>query len=512
MKIFKSAVIIGVLTILAIKPIFAGFYHDDWSTVVGPVFHGMAFSLARLSWSVHLFLSRPVSGFSLFLFSSLADKSPYIWQILMSTLSIGAIYALSKALKAIGEYLGFKVEKLDTLLFASLMIIFPWFLGGTIFVTAAISVLLALTFFSLSTSCFFKFLDKGRSRMLFFSGVFYMLCIFSYEAFYFQFLILGAIGIVITRITNKRIGRVLVLSLTLGLIQVLAIAWNRFSSPLAPAGKTLYLEWLPLFIYTVEVFSKRLWATVQEASYLASLAASGYLFSMLLVITEHRKNKGISIFKIVLVAVLSTLGVIMSILLYAFAGYGVAATGITSRTLLVPSFFIMLGLFVVHLFMNTIKGETKTIYLVSLGLLVFTIFAGYFFRFREWKQSWQIQKSVIDAAPKEDIETTNKNAVIVYIGPTQYGDVTIFQASWDINGAINYSLFDTPECRSLGKCNFRTFITGRSDWETNWDGTTLTQVATDNNSVVWQGPAKEVWLWNYYKGTFSEATMSANLK
>lgn len=509
MKFFNITVILGVFLILLLKPFFVGFYHDDWASIAGAAFHGSAFSLERLSWCVKLLLSRPITGLFIYLFSSIADKSPLFWQILMSFLSTIAVLTLAKALASLGRYLDFSTNREENLVFASLIVIFPWLLGGTIFVIAGLSVLLALIFFTLTVKYFFEYLEEGSSRAFFICILFYLISLLTYEAFYFQFLTLGTIGFCTSILKNRGRKRVLIIILFLGLIQVFAILWNRFFSPFAPSAKSFYIGWLQLFLYTTGVFVQRTLSNFVEIIYLVIIAIAGYIFMVVFLIRRYLAKRGRNIIFLGLVSLLGVMGTLISIWLYSIAGYGVAASGISSRMMLVPSFYLVIILFIFHQNAKIFRGEARLVFIISFGCLVGAIFTGYFFRFREWKTSWMIQRSVIAKAPVSKILSTDRKAVIIYLGPTQYGDVTVFQASWDIGGAINYSLFDTVLCRSYGDCNFRTFIVGRTDWKTTWDGSVLTQTAKGNGSVIWQGFVKEVWVWDYYSGTFNQVPVSA---
>ncbi len=486
-KTLYRATIILIILFFLLKPFFLGFYHDDWSTIVGTVVKGSPFSLDLLSSSIQVLLSRPVSGLVLFSFASIAGKSPLIWQFLTSLLVLLGIYVFSKFLSSLVKSLKLETSWEETAAFAALFFALPWMAGATFFVVAAICALTATLFFLLSGISLLNYINTKKTKWLIGVGAFYLLSILTYEAFYLQFILLTLLGTIVLKAKKEKISNLVLVFIVLAVAQLLGIAWNRFTFSLAPASKSINPDFLPLFLYTLRVIPERFLFNFKEIYSWAFLSLIAYiLYTLVILKSLFRKSfpLGVSTLSFICLAIL---GICLSVFLYALAGYGVDAHGLTSRTTLVISFYIILAVFVIQVSSRSINSDVKIFYNLTFWLVVLAIFTSLIWRFRDWKVSWREQTSVISSFPKENFKNAPKDTVIIYKGPFEYNGLTVFQSSWDLASAINYSY---PGLNL-------TVLPSPDVWAINWDGKNLTQIAKGNKSTLWSGETKNVWLWNY---------------
>jgi hypothetical protein len=130
----------------------------------------------------------------------------------------------------------------------------------------------------------------------------------------------------------------------------------------------------------------------------------------------------------------------------------------------------------------------------------------------DWAMSWQIQQQIVATAPVAKIANTNINDFIIAILPDEYNRVPLFQAGWEINGAIGYtypnllpSLLSPTDSNSVPK-----FLIHRKGIVTTLEGQYIKQSLPQH----WEQKTKvngDVYVWRYKPQTFYKASPDLKL-
>lgn len=480
-------VLFAVSTTLIYKTLFLGFYHDDWATIVGATLHGNSFSSERFQWLFSLFLSRPIGGIITFLGSSLNSKSPLLWQTTIAFFSFWVIAFQYIFLKRLAAYLNFPAEKPRLLLFSGLLFIVPWTIGGFNFVTAGIVILPAMLFFLVSGCLILKSPEKIGIYEIIWSSVFYILSCLTYEIFYFQFLVF--ILILLIKSVRRIHQKLFLLAGSLLFAQMLAITWNRYLTPLwgTDPRKNFHESWLTLFANSFFNLPINLLSALELNSLTTCLLLLVILFMAFIALrTLSRKYT-----KFLLIPLF---GLIISLLLYSFVGYEISSTGIFSRTTVTPVFYLILAFWIIDNMIIARLKRSKIIYNLGVTFLVIILLLATWRQIFVWQVSWDIQKKVLNTFPYEKLPQTDDQALILYYGPFEIRGVIVFSAWWDIQGAVNSRVNHTNL--------HRRYSVARPEWTTSWKPEIVKQSWKQSAIAIWEIPASEIWLWNYYDKTF----------
>jgi hypothetical protein len=108
---------------------------------------------------------------------------------------------------------------------------------------------------------------------------------------------------------------------------------------------------------------------------------------------------------------------------------------------------------------------------------------------------WREENAVLRRVPVQQIRALPRGTGIrvLYIGPSYYGEMSIFGAFWELTGAV----FSLPELRDLQDPDRRTIhihpATALYNW--SWDGSELTQEYRGYWKTMF--PGKALYVWNY---------------
>lgn len=481
------------------RPLFLGFYHDDWSMLVESTNYGAPFSLIRLKWFMAGFTSRPFSGLLYYLFSSSFGRSPFIWQVGQAIIVLIAAIALRSFLKSLFKFLKIKtIWILD--LAVSLWLVFPWTMGTTAWPTSG-TPLFSLIFFALAGKRLFSNLQKGKIPG-FFTNLLFLSSYLVYEAFYFQYLVLISFAFLIRLQKHFQWKLITIPLITLTLSQTAVIVWNRLSPRFLPGfTKTFYKNWLALFLDSFRKLPKGLFKSAAELKIPLKIIVLVLVVCFFIYFCKTLLKKGFTkSFLLISPIFLSLVGIILSVLIYSLAGYGIETIGLFSRTNLSLSFWlaITIALFYGLMYENLPLLFKKIASLATISLL-FCFISATFLRTQEWAAAWKIQKQILASAPIEQISKTDPAAAIIFVGPYIYKGIHLFIASWDISAAMNntYPQLRLPNVAAEKWRGGRLFTVQR-DWLTSWDGKLLTQRNLPKDQPpIWRLEASEVWLWKY---------------
>jgi len=317
-----------------------GFYEGDWFDIAVPrdlAHYWIPFSSRPVVVLIYAFLNE-VIGFH-----------AWVWQLILAALVLACaicLYRLFRTVSNLGAVPD-STPKKDYSLSSDLVVVcwlaFPWNLGWSAWPTLIMGGIALLFFLLFCLSCIDALCDEGKLRW---PSFFYLLCIFSYETFYFAFfLILGLLFILLgpDKYDRQRFWK---LFAWLCLIQVLALSYNRAIAYLISVGSSkpakfmAFKQWpdavLGLPGHLSMAMSGKAAALVDVVQFMSVAAA--LLLALALCFPKKRGTAA----RLAFFAFLALVGIGSSVLLYGFGYYGVIGVGTMSRTNLGISFWLAL--------------------------------------------------------------------------------------------------------------------------------------------------------------------------
>jgi len=186
------------------------------------------------------------------------------------------------------------------------------------------------------------------------------------------------------------------------------------------------------------------------------------------------------------------LGICLSALLYATAGYGTAVWGVESRTTQFPTFWIAMSM---ALFFSPaqIPGRSWDILGVAIFSVVLSLSAAAYWNAAEpWVRSWRIQQDVLSRVNVLSNRLGSGDVVVsdvpLTVGLERRESVPVFGAPWDITAAVKVSLGDFTEYQIIPPYR----------WQMSWTPGTFTV------SQGWFAPAHRLLVWKWKSGTLHE--------
>jgi hypothetical protein len=186
------------------------------------------------------------------------------------------------------------------------------------------------------------------------------------------------------------------------------------------------------------------------------------------------------------------LGICLSALLYATAGYLVKVWGVESRTTQFPTFWIAMSMAILFS-PSQIPGRSWDILGVAIFSVVLSLSAAVYWNAAEpWVRSWRVQQDVLSRVGVLSNRLTSGDVVVsdvpLTVGPERRESVPVFGASWDITAALKVSLGDFAEYQ----------IIPPYPWQMSWTAGTFTV------SQGWSAPAHRLLVWKWKSGTLHE--------
>lgn len=394
------------LILVAWRPFVLGFYHDDWSVIV-----------SHPSWPefAQMYAARPIAALTTWLGILAFGAHPFLWQVLLSVLTLGVAYGLRAFVLEIAN------EQASTIA-ALCWLVLPTTMGSTVWPVAHVHLIATIAFLWSA-----RLIVRGTRENA--AIGLWAISLFTYEAFYFQF-------IPVLFLCSKRPSRKLIAGLTM--VQLAAIAWNRFTA-WSTTGKHFASNFYLIFIGSFYRLPGEFW----KAFGLVGMAGLG----LLLICTAKSGNK---------ITMICVLGMLISIAILAGAGYGLQSAGVFSRTFLVLNVWGCVAAAVVLQ-----RRQWQTVLILACFTVAMLV------QSNDWAKSWRIQQAILRSAPIEQLKRIPVGATIVLDAPMKAGDVEVFGAPWDISGAMQFTY---PNL-------LREFtVTGQpgSHWHWKWPENTVT--------------------------------------
>ncbi|HEY2383007.1 MAG TPA: hypothetical protein VGK48_17660 [Terriglobia bacterium] len=466
------------MALVAWRPFVLGFYHDDWSTIADFARHGAPFSAARFNAVLAVFAPRPIYALFMVIVSSLLTANPFMWQCVCALLTLAVAHAIRRFVDVFTP-----TYKTPGLIAGVCWLALPTALGSTVWPTTSGSLLAVFTFLvSARILLRSQAFEPGKYWP---ALVLYAISILTYETFYFQFL--SVIALVWfsreSRISRKQLLQCVV---CFGSIQTVALLWNRVAAHYLPSvSKSFAANWYLIFVGSFVRLPHQLFLAFREVAY--PLAAVITLLVAIWCLSPLKHS--------FFAPVIAVFAAIMCTGVYAMAGYGLSSTGVFSRTFLGVGTWFCVGF-------GAILGARRSATTLRSELALSAIFIvlcsiATIYRTMDWARSWQLQREIIASAPVGAFSHLPSGALVLADVPAEVGGVTVFEAYWDITGALG------------GEIPFT--VKREHEWISTWNGTTLRQSWNDG-TVLWDLAAKQLWVWRWPENTLTRISSYGSVR
>jgi hypothetical protein len=436
---FPALILLAWLILYATRPFYLGLYRDDWWSLVEPVHATKPFSYERLRQFVGFSTNygpRPLMGITTFLASSLVGASPHGHQFVSCVLVLAAALSLRAWLKALAP-----VPAARGAFAADLAVIawlaMPWMLGITVWPTASHNLVAQILFTEAARRLLRH--DQLTRRTIALYTVLLIACGLTYEAFYFQmFPLIGLYAFCqLGPAKNPRSIGMLLGASCVG--QLIPIAVNRYTASIGGApAKRFSVDWLLGFLSNVHNLPRMLEASVgNPAAWRLVLAVFGAAALTLLRTGFVQPSERRVARHITGLVAFTGVTLLISSLVYALAGYGLATFGVESRTMLAPSLSLTIALFALlcGVFIRGFRSAKAALVSSSAALIVVLAVAQHR-QLQDWAESWQQEQAILAGAPVAEIGRCLPDSAILFVGPSMYRHIVIFNAEWDLTAAV----------------------------------------------------------------------------
>lgn len=494
-------VILAVWALVAAwHPYSLGFYSDDWALFIPRVNQQLINELALqypnypyslLEAGIHPVVATPRPGYAfvLFILKSISADSPFLWQITSSLLLLASAYAVYLLVVTLLSQLQFRENErqLGAMIAAAVYLLGPWstVMGAwsTVAITlvSQISVMLGLAWI----------VSRHKKRNLGSTtgaAILLLIGFLIYEAYWLLFAPLLVILLSTDTWTFRDCLKFF--GLVIGLLLVAVLIKSGLSKSWGILGKSISPEMFRIFLQNIQSYPRVLGDALQPVPFKSlCIVIFAIVVSSLALDRLNFRRLGT-----LLVSLL--VGLTSSALLYSIVGYGLAGTGVMSRTLAAQNvcFSIFVGILMMPgvekvLALNGVgsrgvAGEplNRKIALSLLGsaflILVFMLGGATTQRSNEWSALWRSEVSALKQFPYQKLlndlrrfEDSKKITVVVQIDEDTRGE--IFGAPWEIEQAL---IWMYPDLRSYAESHMLAILVGReAEWSTIWDGKKIVQ-------------------------------------
>lgn len=489
------------------RPFQLGFYHDDWWSFVEVTRGSAPFSLQRLSLFLGVrstYAPRPLGGFLAFLFNSLAGTSAFLYHSLAALLVLLAALSLRGWFRKLLDQSDAPVRMWAADLSVAFWLSVPWSFAATGWVTSALFQVPAQIFF---TEAFRQLPPPGQidSKRLILFGAGLTASYLTYEAFYFQFLLVTVFYLMFQwHIFKSRVQMLWFAGIGLG-TQILALATNRYLASVSPEfSKKFDSAWWALFRQSLLGLPHQLVLRMGEnAGIWTGLGLAFGALAFIALLSGLRSRPHLAATGYALAVLLAGAGaMLLAIFTYSVAQYAVIASGLQSRTLFPVCWdltIIFLGMLLLLLQWKWRAAAFLSL-AIPVGMILLDAMAQRH-QIQEMAYVWNQEREILSRAPVDAIKALPKDSRVLFIGPSYFDDLVIFGAYWDITGAV-FSLPPLNQGRQAYQgLTMMDSATTLYNW--SWDGKTLIQ----DLPGYWKEtrPAAHLFVWNFDQNQFFEA-------
>src|SRR5215831_474732 len=417
-------------------PFYLGFYHDDWALFVLP------HALFQEGQNVIDFFTtahpdRPCFAIFSFITVNFWNGETWSFHVIKNIINLATACSIVLVINAYQDMLGKRSLPL-AILAGSYWLVVPWSLGYTLWPTASF-LNMSLLFVCISAFFLKKWWERNAPVMLILSTVFFAGSVFFYQSSWGSiFLFVLIIGMI--ELFEGRLPKRLWIPASLFFsVQFAAMLHSAFTSP-----KALNHSINPLAITNIKImFELGKEQFGAEAYYSLWGVVSAILILVLIepfLRATHRRPQVLAAVSIFI------LGIGLSALLYATAGYIIAVWGVESRTTQFPTFWTAMS---VALFFSPAQtsGRSWDIWRSwdMLGIAIFSVVlslsaAAYWNAAEPWIRSWRMQQEVLSRVNVLSNRLKSGDVIVsdvpLTVGSERRESVPVFGAPWDITPAV----------------------------------------------------------------------------
>ena len=197
-------------------------------------------------------------------------------------------------------------------------------------------------------------------------------------------------------------------------------------------------------------------------------------------------------------------GIGLSVFLYSLAYYGLIGIGTMSRTTLGVSLYLAFIIFAIFQVFSMVKYSIIKVIAYGLGVAgILLSTQALIYQSNIWVEIYRRMELILNIAPVHEIANTPSDALIVYVGPTDFGALT-FALKLPLTGAL-WAKY--PEIRlQKGQEHFPKFsgvrlILAKSDkHELHWDGRVM-QLSLPGHWTE-REDIEKIYEWDAYRNTY----------
>lgn len=488
--------------VLSWRPWFLGFYHDDWMTLQ-PLTSSEAVKVLLDQ------ISRPVYGLSLVLLRGVLPFDPFYWQFALAFLIAGSAVFIGFFARTLARTVADddRVATWAGAFSACAWIAMPWNLGISAWPTTFAAQISIMGFcligqYVLGADALGKKMCKALS-------VFILISLIS-ELFWMAFVPLILMHLYRQKALRFR-DRLKEAAYLFGgfcVAQFLLLLFNRLLVYVGVGvnrslnGAWFDTSWQSIKLMPTEIQSAVLWPDMFFALIWISLA-------LLLIGAALRKNVFLYACVVAIVG-----GCMISILLFAFAGYRIQALGVFSRTTTAISFWLsLLPALIIAIAAQFHRYVLQAVSILML-LLVGFLSASSVQNTQAWRKSWEFEQQVFKAFPGKTLAGNAAPESFVLVDASRPKDtVEGLEAYWDVSGALLATHPELGERFSSSEHRYFASMLNAENFRTTWDGKELVQSWCHTPGVaVWKLKApSDLYLWRKSDGTLSKLSAPVQL-
>ena len=470
-------------------PARLGFYADDWVLLLHPfvrtarAFHDIASIVA----------TRPASIPFIWLAQAVSDWSPLRSQLFnaaMLLVTAASVGVLAATLASTSRELR-SGAMAAACIAATAFIVFPSTVGTFAWGSGVIAVVPATPLFCLGVSLLLRSDGKGWPFGLGLGLA--LLSHLSYEAFYFQEITVVLAAAALGRATFKNFPwRALIGAL---LVNVSCISFNRFAGGVQKSFDWNFVQTFMVgYSHALDIFGH---ATREHSLLIARAVLLAALAGLLCLV------RFVGFARVQVALIVFACGILASGLLYAFAGYGLAAEGTMARVSIVIAtyFSIAAGLMAAAAWRGIGAQRWVAIgfflcgipALLALGLTARS-------RVADWADTWTYETERLSRLPVASGSADHEQRLFLAIDDGIPSFVAPATAPWEITGAVAWASNKATHSRLAmvdiwrwPPAQSRWFATAHN-WFNRWDGNRFEQ-GPCGGGVAYYGSGAELWAW-----------------
>jgi hypothetical protein len=422
------------------QPLVLGFYYDDWDLWVNGSTQGTPFSSTRFLFMNFTNPARPGCLPGRFLGSSMFGDHALLWQGALLLVNCGVAASIVAAARVLTQGRT-PVGRTVTAAAGLCWLLLPWNSAARYW-SALLPNTSTIAMEGILCVILIRGWAKNQSRPIA-AGVLYLWMCISYEAFYLQWIPLALIGAVLWMAKRTAARPVIGSAIAMVAAQGIAGLWNLYTKQ-QHYWTVMYVlpDWTQIVRRNLLNLVPAALRSVSEVS--PEIALCGVIMIAMWMVAYGRSlSRGADRragYTSVLLAGISVVGGLLSIIMFSLAGRNVTATGVETRSTMVFNFWLLIAAAILTSFaLDHLSRVPKLVFICALAGFGLCLAVGQVLRASDWVTAWNLQKKILAEAPVSDLKRTEQDARIILVNPREVNGAPIFAASWDINHAIPWA-------------------------------------------------------------------------